>query len=219
LGRIHKPLAGITFKFMMSVMAGETLTDNVESADVPTPDDPLIIKEALASPNAAHWKKALEKEHQNLTKHGVYKWAQSGDALVMDSKTILRMKCDTDSTITGFKVRCCAHGFTQIPGLHFDPAQGHAMVMQFETLHIVLAAAASQDATIQQFDVTSAYLHCPLHKTVYMKPPPGFEHPTDPMLVWWLLKPLYGTVQGGTIGRKRSQNLWQRSAGRSLSWT
>jgi hypothetical protein len=110
LGRICKPLAGITFEFVMSAMAGEPLTDNVESADVLTPDDPLTIKEALAGPNAAHWKKALEKEHQNLTKHGVYKWAQSGDTPVMDSKTVLRIKHDTEGTIMGFEVRCCCFG-------------------------------------------------------------------------------------------------------------
>jgi Reverse transcriptase (RNA-dependent DNA polymerase) len=70
-------------------------------------------------------------------------------------------------------------------------------VMQFEMLHIVLEAAASQDVAIRQFDVTSAYLHRPLHETMYMKPLPGFEHLTDLTLVWRLLKPLYGTVQGG----------------------
>ena len=77
------------------------------------------------------------------------------------------------------------------------PYKGHATVMRFETLRIVLATAASQDAMIRQFDVTSAYLHHLLREVVYMTPPPGFAHPSDPKLVWRLLKPLYGMVQGG----------------------
>src|ERR1700761_9256176 len=50
---------------------------------------------------------------------------------------------------------------------------------------------------MRQFDVTSAYLHRPLREIIYMHAPPGLEHPTDPTLVWHLLKPLYGTIQGG----------------------
>ena len=45
------------------------------------------------------------------------------------------------------------------PRIHFDPAQGHVTVVQFEMLRIILATVASQGTMICQFNITSAYLH------------------------------------------------------------
>ena len=95
-GQTHEPLAGVTFEFAMSVIAGQPLTDETLIADVPVLDDPVTVEEALQGPNLPHWVKVLEKEHGNLKKHGVYEWVDSGDSPVMDSKMVLCMKRNTD---------------------------------------------------------------------------------------------------------------------------
>jgi hypothetical protein len=88
-GQTHEPLAGVAFVFAMSAIAGQLLTDETLVADVLELDDPRTVEEALQGPNASHWAKVLEKEHGSLRNHGVYKWADSGDAPVMDSKMVL----------------------------------------------------------------------------------------------------------------------------------
>src|SRR6201996_2464397 len=193
-GRVRTDTAFNCALAAMTGMAyGSIATDGYGDAD-----DPETVDEALAGPHAGDWRAALDKEHANLVKHGVYEWAHAPEGqLLLDSKTVLRVKRGTQGEVKSFKARCCARGFTQVPGLHFDPLQARASVVRFETLRVILSIAATNGSAMRQFDVTSAYLHRPLREIIYMHAPPGLEHPTDPTLVWRLLKPLYGTIQGG----------------------
>lgn len=188
--------AGAAFQCALAAMSG--IADDAAEFGLADIEDPMSVEEALQGPSATQWRAALDKEHANLVQHGVYEWAKlpEGENL-MDSKTVLRVKRGTQGEVTGYKARVCARGFTQIPGVHFDPAQVRAGVVRFETLRVMLAIAAANGSALRQFDVSSAYLHRPLREVIYMRPPPSLEHPKDPEAVWRLLKALYGTIQGG----------------------
>ena len=60
---------------------------------------------------------------------------------------------------------------------------------------------ASGDPTIKTagWDLTSAFLHATMDKTVYMKQPAGYVDPLNPLHSCRLLKALYGTPQASRL--------------------
>ena len=60
---------------------------------------------------------------------------------------------------------------------------------------MLLAFASHHNFKLQQMDVKSAFLNGPLNELVYVKQPPGFEHPKLPNHVYKLNKALYGLKQ------------------------
>ena len=202
--------------FAMGAVAGELSIELALAAGPPNMgDEPTSIREALNGPDGPEWQAALDAENENFVKHDVYTWADPGDANVMGSTTVLRTKYDAQGEKKGVKVRVCAQGFTQQPGVHYDPAQKPAQVMRLASLRIMLAMGILKRGVImRQFDVKSAYLHRPLREEVYMRPPPGLEHPTNPKLAWKLNKPLYGTIQGGAYWEEERDEFMA-----GLGWT
>jgi hypothetical protein len=201
----------MAFEMALAAMSGIADVDIGEG-----PDDPADYREAMATPEAAEWQAAFDKEHANLVAHDVYVWENPRNAPVMKSKTVWRRKRTAEGEIRAYKVRICARGDTQIPGLQYNPKETSATVMRFETLRVMLSIAAVTGAAIRQFDIVSAYLHGQLKpgEVIYMRPPAGLEHPSDTRLVWRLKRPLYGTMQGG--------NYWARERDaymRSIGWT
>lgn len=170
----------------------------------------------MSTLEASEWQSAFDKEHGNLIAHGVYDWENPGDAPVMKSKTVWHRKRTAEGEIKSYKVRICARGDAQIPGLQYNPKETSATVMRFETLRIMLPVAAGAGAAIRQFDIVSAYLHGQLKpgEVIFMQPPAGLEHPTDSELVWRLKRPLYGTMQGGHYWAKERDSFM-----RSIGWT
>ncbi|XP_066324527.1 uncharacterized protein [Miscanthus floridulus] len=64
-----------------------------------------------------------------------------------------------------------------------------------EAIRILLAFAASCGYKLYQMDVKSAFLNGFIEEEVYVKQPPGFEHPNFPDHVFKLQKALYGLKQ------------------------
>ncbi|XP_072146346.1 uncharacterized protein [Setaria viridis] len=64
-----------------------------------------------------------------------------------------------------------------------------------EAIRILLAFAASRGYKLYQMDVKSAFLNGFIEEEVYVKQPPGFEHPNFPDRVFKLQKALYGLKQ------------------------
>jgi len=62
--------------------------------------------------------------------------------------------------------------FPQVPGLDF--ADTFSPVAQFETVRILLAAAALEDWDIEALDVKTAFLYGALDAELYMEQPQGF---------------------------------------------
>jgi hypothetical protein len=63
------------------------------------------------------------------------------------------------------------------------------------TIRTVLSLAVSSGWPLRQFDVSNAFLHGHLSKTVYMAQLPGFSHPQHPHAVCKLQKAIYGLKQ------------------------
>lgn len=186
--------AGIVFRCALVDMRGQSDSE-VKAELCPEVDDPISVQEALNRPQAKKWHAVLEKENNNLQKHGIYEWAQAlAREALMGTKTVLRVKHSAQGEVTASK-----HAVAHSASLRSWESIliRHRHELHFKTLHVLLAIAAVNGSAMRQFDVTSAYLHRPLREVVYIAVPPGLEHPSNPELVWRLLKPLYSTIRGG----------------------
>ena len=75
-----------------------------------------------------------------------------------------------------------------LPKEGIDFEETFAPVARLEAIRIFLAFAASKGFKVFQMDVKSAFLNGFIEKEVYVKQPPGFEHPKFPNCVYKLQK-------------------------------
>ena len=68
-----------------------------------------------------------------------------------------------------YKARLFARGFLQREGI--DYFETFALVIQYESVRILLAIAAKEDYEIMKFDVKTAFLYGNLQKDIYMQQP------------------------------------------------
>lgn len=158
--------------------------------------EPRNLAEAQASPDWPHWKAAMEKEIANLREHDTYDLVEPpSGANIVGSRFVFRIKRDADGSITQYKARLVAQGFTQVPGIDFN--ETFAPVAKLSSIRTLLALAARYDWELEQMDVKSAYLNGKLDETIYMRQPPGSAVDGQEHLVCSLKKTLYGLKQAG----------------------
>jgi len=71
------------------------------------------------------------------------------------------------------KAHLVAKGFLQIEGLDFDEI--FSLVVQFKSVHTILALAALEKWKIEGLDVKSTFLYGTLDEELYMEQPQGFK--------------------------------------------
>jgi hypothetical protein len=160
--------------------------------------DPRIHKETLSCPEKEKWITAMKKELDSLRKHNTYRLAKLPlDRRAVGCKWVFKIKRDATESITRYKARLVAQGYTQRKGLDFQ--ETFALVTRITSQRIVIATAAAKDLELFQIDVKNVYLNGEIDTDIYMKQPIGFEDPHYPDMVWALQKGLYGFKQAGNI--------------------
>jgi len=84
-------------------------------------------------------------------------------------------------------------GFSQIEGIDFD--QIFSPVVQYESVRLLLAAAALENWHIEGLDVKSAFLYGQLDEEIYMEQPEGFKILGQERKVLHLRRAIYGLKQ------------------------
>jgi hypothetical protein len=164
-------------------------------------DEPTNYKEAMASPEAAKWKEAMDSEIKSMYDNQVWNLVdQQPGRKTVGCKWIFKKKIDMDGNVSTFKARLVAKGFTQTPGIDYD--ETFSPVAKIKSIRIMLAIAAFHDYEIWQMDVKTAFLNGKLAEDVYMSQPEGFVDAKFPNGVCKLEKSIYGLKQAS-----RSWNL------------
>lgn len=108
---------------------------------------------------------------------------------IVTCKWVFRTKRLANDSIERRKAYLVAKGFLQEFEIDFEEAFG--LVVKAMTICTILAIAVSQHWFIQQYDVQNAFMHGPLHETLFISQPPRFSHPQYPSHVCRLNKAIY----------------------------
>ena len=164
-------------------------------------DEPSSVKEAMAGPESAKWKEAMDSEIQSMYDNQVWNLVDNVPGRkTVGCKWIFKKKTDMEGKVHTYKARLVAKGFTQTQGIDYD--ETFSPVAKIKSIRVMLAIAAFHDYEIWQMDVKTAFLNGKLAEDVYMNQPEGFVNAEYPNRVCKLKKSIYGLKQAS-----RSWNL------------
>jgi hypothetical protein len=112
---------------------------------------------------------------------------------------LFKIKEKSDCSMKRFKNRLVSNGFTQRKGI--DYKETYTLMVNRNSVRVMLAIAATQDLEILHFGVKTAFLYGELEEELYMEQPEGFCD--DPGKVWRLKKSLYGLKQSPRAWNKK----------------
>eukprot|EP00752_Nemacystus_decipiens_P018060 g16192.t1 len=158
------------------------------------PNVPRTIQEARASPDAAKWQAAAEREMKSLSDRKVYELVPRSAVPPrrqrIKSKWVFKRKADGT-----FKGRVVAQGWNQVPGL--DCGSTYAPVCRIQSVRMVACITVEFNLIFDQMDVSTAFLYADIQEEVFVEQPPGFEvkDKDGGEMVTKLKKSLYGLAQ------------------------
>lgn len=156
--------------------------------------DEISVDEALSGPEASKWEEAMNSEYQSLMDNKTWQLVPApADRKLVTCKWLLRKKFHSDGSVSRYKARLVARGFSQVQGM--DYRETFSPVLRITTFRILIAIAAQFRFLLHQMDVRTAFLHGDLEEEIYMKQPPGYISGELPNYVCRLLKSLYGLKQ------------------------
>jgi Reverse transcriptase (RNA-dependent DNA polymerase) len=153
------------------------------------PPEPRTWREMLAHQHAAEYKKAAQKEIQDLEKRGTFKYVPIDSATTMrlPLKWVFKNKYDSDGYLEKFKARICVRG-----DLQKTEEDTYAATLAARTFRALLAIAAAFDLEVNHYDAINAFVNADVDEEIYCRAPDGFERSG---LCWRLLRALYGLKQ------------------------
>jgi hypothetical protein len=153
--------------------------------------EPTCFSEASKSPK---WRDAMNQEFDALLSQNTWSLCPLPIGRhAVQNKWVYKLKQKPDGSIKRYKARLVAKGFDQRCGL--DYTETFSPVIKPTTVRVVLAIAVHFNWSVQQLDISNAFLHGQLQEDVYMTQPQGFVHPKFPNHVCKLHKAIYGLRQ------------------------
>lgn len=180
-------------------------------------DEPASYAQALRSPQALGWQKAMDDEVQSHVDNGTWQLVHPRDlppnASVIGSRWVYKIKRDERGQVSRLKARLVAQGYCQEQGRDYQ--ETFAPVARMTTFRVLMALAAYLDLELHGMDVHTAFLNSDVEELVYMKQPKGFEYYDDDgvtSLVCKLDKSIYGLKQSPRNWNKLADD-WFKSYG------
>jgi len=153
---------------------------------------PETFVEAVTGSMKEEWKKAIKNELEAHEENGTWEIVdRKPEYRLLKARWVFTLKRDKQGNIERFKARLVAKGYNQREGL--DYKETYAPVTGINSIRTLLALCASQGWTLEQFDVTTAFLNGILEEEVYLELPDGVKALQRKCLR--LVKALYGLKQ------------------------
>jgi hypothetical protein len=157
---------------------------------------PMKYSEAMATPDAANWDKAVTEEHDRMVDNTVWEAQKEEevpkDATVMTSTWAMKRKANGT-----LRARINARGFEQINGEHYEEDDKAAPVVNDITIRITMCLMVMAAWTAHIMDVHGAFLKGKFKdgEIIFMKVPQGFEKFYPEGTILKLLRTIYGLKQ------------------------
>ena len=136
------------------------------------------------------WYPFLKAEVDGFYVDNRVRWAKAPSGVdVLPSMLLCHNKLE-NGQIVRLKARAVVVGSRSQKGVHYT--ETFSPTVDPTHVKIVAALAAVDNLEFAAFDATQAYLSAQPEATIYVRPPPGFEHPHDKSLVWILHSSQYG---------------------------
>ena len=172
-------------------------------------NEPMTVKEAMASEHAEEWKAAMEEEIKTLMSWNCFEVVPRDEAKrlggkLMKSRWIFKIKYEPTGEIQRFKARLVACGYSQRPGEDF--AETYSPVFGYTSLRAVLAFAAANDFELTAHDMKNAFIQQDIDvEHLYMGCPDGFAKtlPNGQPAALRLRKSIYGLRQSSHLLAER----------------
>ena len=170
--------------------------------------DPKTYKQAMKLPDSGKWLEACAAEVASLVENQVFQVVDRPTSHpVITSKWVFKKKRGLSGEVEKYKARLVARGFMQEEGV--DYTETYSPTVRFESIRMMLAAAASEGMQMEQMDVTTAFLYATLEEEVYLEIPEGMFAEDMTRKVLRLFKALYGL--------KQSPRMWNLHVDKALS--
>jgi hypothetical protein len=171
-------------------------------------EEPLTVKEAMASEHAAEWRKAMDDEIDSLIKFNCFERVKRSEAVehgkLVKSKWVFKVKYNEDGSLQRFKARLVAKGFTQVPGS--DYYETFSPVFSYGSFRTILALATAHDLRLDCWDLKNSFLQQKIDVDhLYMEVPDGLEKlmPDGQPAALHCLQSLYGLKQASRLLHER----------------
>ena len=150
--------------------------DEVALAASISASEPKSLAAALHGRNRKEWLNGAVSELKSHVRNKTFSVVDNRSEKTVSSLFVLKLKEDLDKGTVQFKVRFCAKGFSQIPGVHFD--ETFAPTLNKDCFRILLAYAARkiQHLQLSKGDIETAFLIpvLPDSETIYLRVPKEF---------------------------------------------
>jgi hypothetical protein len=157
--------------------------------------DTLTWPQAMMSDNSEGFWQAMQKEVSSLQQLGTWSVVRREPGFnVLASTWAFKRKRYPDGRLKSLKARFCVRGDQQLAGK--DYFESCSSVVQWSTVHVVLALVAMFELDTHQVDYNNAFAQASIKKDVYVTMPRGFEpSDTENDYVLRLNKSLYGLAR------------------------
>ncbi|GBN04187.1 Retrovirus-related Pol polyprotein from transposon RE1 [Araneus ventricosus] len=136
----------------------------------------------------------MQTEYNALLKNQAWRLViRPKDKNIIESKWVLRTKCNADGSNALRKARLVAKGFAQIP----DYQKTFAPVARHGSIRTAMAYCAENNLEIFQLDFIMAYINGDLDEEIFMEQADHFIDQKHPDYVYKLQKSLYALQQAG----------------------
>ena len=118
---------------------------------------------------------------------------------------MLRRKLLPGGKLDKLKARIVAKGFTKREGIDYE--ETFSPTVRFESVRLLIAAAAVGNMHTHQMDITTAFLYASLEEEVYMELLEGMDGYGTPGKVARLWKAIYGLKQASRMWNLHIDNI------------
>ncbi|GMF45584.1 unnamed protein product [Phytophthora fragariaefolia] len=175
-------------------------------------DPPSTYAQAMASDEAAAWRKPMKAELRSHERNGTWTLVPRGtDIRPIGCRWVFAKKRDENGRVIRYKARLVTNGFKQKFGVDFFEA--YSPVANINSIRVVLAVCVADVYVMEQLNADTQFLNSDLVDHVYMEVPFGIENARN--YVCRLDKAIYGLKQAANAWNKTIHRVFLKNGFKS----